>query len=165
MDAFIVWCGFVGGWLLFAGPVHQAALELHEQDLERERIATATASVAKPARVSTWWWLLPPVRYLLEWRLAREHRSAMLAALDARDLADLLQYLNKARGWLLVGLGGLLLAINETWELREHYEWPVAVFWVLAVGLGLGCGTFTAESLRRTRQTLERHEAENRLES
>jgi hypothetical protein len=87
----------------------------------------------------------------------------MLAALDSRDLADLLQYLNKARGWLLVGLGGLLLAVNETWQLREHYEWPVAVFWVLVVGLATGCGLYTAESLRLTRRTLERNQAKDNL--
>jgi hypothetical protein len=31
VDGVIAWCGFVGAWLLVAGPIYQAALELPER--------------------------------------------------------------------------------------------------------------------------------------
>jgi hypothetical protein len=68
VDGVIFWCGYVGAWLLVAGPIYQAALELQEQDIERDRIQQVTAQVPAPAPVSAWWWLLPPVRYLLAQR-------------------------------------------------------------------------------------------------
>ena len=46
MEQFIAWCAFLGAWLLFAGPVLQAALELREQQLSREEFESANASVA-----------------------------------------------------------------------------------------------------------------------
>jgi hypothetical protein len=54
MDGVIAWCGFFGAWLLVAGPVYQAALELQEQDIERERLQEATAQVPAPDPVSAW---------------------------------------------------------------------------------------------------------------
>ncbi len=51
--------------------------------------------------------------------------------------------MTKAIGWLLVGLGGLLLAVKETWELTEHYEWPVAVFWILVVVMAAMSAVYT----------------------
>jgi hypothetical protein len=40
---------------------------------------------------------------------------------------------DKATGWLFVGVGGLLIAIKETWLLREHYGWSLAAYWPLVV--------------------------------
>jgi hypothetical protein len=155
VDGVIAWCGFVGAWLLVAGPLYQAALELQEQDLERERIRQVTAQVAAPAPVSPWWWLLPPVRYVLAQRRARRWRADMVAALDREDLESLVEYFDKARGWLLVGAGGFLLATKETWELREHYEWPRAVFWIFLVAAALAAALNTVLSVRHTHQVLD----------
>ena len=151
----IAWCGFVGAWLLVAGPVYQAALELQEQDLARERIQEVTAQVPPPARVSAWWWLLPPVRYLLGQRRSRRWRQDMMAALTREDLETLVEFIDKARGWLLVAAGGLLLATKETWELREHYEWPLAGFWILLVGSALLAALNTVLGVRHTHQVLD----------
>jgi hypothetical protein len=99
VDGVIFWCGYVGAWLLVAGPIYQAALELQEQDVERERIQQVTAQVAAPAPVSAWWWLLPPVRYLLAQRRSRRWRQDMIAALSREDLETLVEFIDKARGW------------------------------------------------------------------
>ena len=47
----VAWSGFLGAWLLFAGPVYQAALELREQDAAHDVHATF-AGFAQPPPVS-----------------------------------------------------------------------------------------------------------------
>jgi hypothetical protein len=42
---------------------------------------------------------------------------------------------------MIVGMGALLIATKETWELCEHYEWSTTTFvtiWLLATGLVFG---------------------------
>ena len=65
MNQVIAWVGFLGAWLLVAGPLYQGAIELVEEDIDREAIAETTASVPRPDPPSPWWWLLPPVMYLI----------------------------------------------------------------------------------------------------
>jgi hypothetical protein len=48
-------------------------------------------------------------------------------------MSGLIDYLNKATGWLFVGFGGLLIAIKETWLLCEHNGWPLVAYWPLVV--------------------------------
>jgi hypothetical protein len=61
MHGLVLWAGFLGGWLLFAGPVHQASVELSEVDLEREAIGTAIeasrprAASGRCGRSRSWW--------------------------------------------------------------------------------------------------------------
>jgi hypothetical protein len=154
VDDAIAWCGFVGAWLLFGGPVYQAVLELHEQDIERDRIAEVGGQVDAPPRVSRWWWLLPPVRYLLERRRRQEWRRAVMAALSPGEVEALITYIDKATGWLFVGLGGLLIAVKETWELREQYEWPLWVFWALVAVAAIVATGNAAYRLERSRRAL-----------
>jgi hypothetical protein len=155
VEDLIAWCGFFGAWLLFAGPVYQAALELHEQDIERGRIAEVSKQVPAPARISPWWWLLPPVRYVKERRRARRYRDAVMGAMRPDELEALVTYINKATGWLFVGLGGLLLAVKETWELHERYEWRLYAFWVLVAVMTAIAATNVAIRLDRSRRYLE----------
>jgi hypothetical protein len=154
VDGVIAWSGFLGAWLLVAGPVYQAYLELKEQEFERERFTAAGTGVPEPPRVSGWWWLLPPVKYLLERRRSAKWRDAMLAALPHDELENLVNFLNKARGWLYVGLGGFLIATKETWELHEHYEWPQYAFWLLMLGMALLAVTNLAVMAHRSRSVL-----------
>jgi hypothetical protein len=70
MNQVIAWVGFLGAWLLVAGPLYQGALELREEEVDREGIEASTARVPRPDPPSPWWWLLPPAVYLI-----RRHRG------------------------------------------------------------------------------------------
>jgi hypothetical protein len=154
VEALIAWCGFAGAWLLFGGPVYQAVLELHEQDIERDRIAEAGERIDPPRPVSRWWWLLPPVWYVLERRRRQQYRDAVLAALARPVVEALVNYIDKATAWLFVGLGGFLIAVKETWELAEHYEWPLYVFWALVVAMVAVASANAALRMARSRSVL-----------
>jgi hypothetical protein len=159
MELLVLLCGSVGGWLLVAGPVYQASIELEEQAVDQAAIAAAASSVIAPPRVSPWWWFLPPVAYLLQRRQARAHRQAVMDALGPEQQRQTITFLNKANGWLAVALGAFLIAVKETWEVVEHLHWPVAVFWVLVVVLPLVCiGNAVYRNLR-TARLLEKTEA------
>lgn len=138
MELFVLWCGFIGAWLLFAGPILQAALELKEEDIQRARLHTAKQQVQIPRNVSNWWWLLPPVKFFLEQRQSRKFHAEYFKILAPEDLESLISFVNKARGWLLVASGALLIAIKETYELGEELEWPHWVFWTIIVVFILG---------------------------
>jgi hypothetical protein len=55
METFTLWLGFVGSWLLFAGPIYQAALELQDEDIEIDRIHAAGSKIPKPTKTSFWY--------------------------------------------------------------------------------------------------------------
>jgi hypothetical protein len=151
MTGFIAWCGFFGGWLLVAGPFYQAAIELREESFEREAFEEAAANVPQPVPPSNWWWLLPPVYYLIARRRGSVQREAIMARLTKEQLDDLYSFMSKARGWVIVGMGALLIATKETWELSEHYEWSDAIFvalWVVMVLIAFG-----STSLRLSRDS------------
>lgn len=150
MHELILWCGFLGAWLLVAGPVYQAVLELREEDIERERIATVAHEVEHPRPVSPWWWLLPPVAYLLNRARADRFRREVMVRLSDDDFSAFMSFLNKAAAWLMVGAGGLLIAVKETWELVEGMEWETWLFWLLlvtmlAISLGHAAGRSARE--------------------
>ncbi len=149
MEYVIAWSGFLGAWLLVAGPIHQAAVELEEENLGREQMVEATASVPEPAAVSAWWWLLPPVAYLLNRHRSRNYRRAVLRAVDRETLELFVRFTNKATGWLFVASGAFFIAIKETWELGEHYEWPVPVFVALVLVMLLLSAINTVVRMRR----------------
>lgn len=155
MHDLILWCGFLGSWLLVAGPVYQAVIELRAEEIERERIREVTSGVSRPPRVSAWWWLMPPVRWVLVRRRREQHQEMMLDALSDEDYEALIRYLHKATGWVFVGAGGFLIAVTETYGLVEGLQWPLVVFWILLVVMaGLSIGNAVAREARteRTRQ-------------
>jgi hypothetical protein len=150
VEGFIAWCAFLGGWLLFAGPVYQAALELDEQHIDQEDVHAVAASVVQPPPVSAWWWLIPPVGYLLSRRRSDRYRKAVMAAMSTEQMKQFLAFVNKATGWLMVAGGALLIAAKETWILVDHYEWPVWVFWGLAVVMATLGALYTAARMSRS---------------
>src|SRR3954467_15730606 len=117
----VVWCGFLGAWLLVAGSGFQAALELREWNSLRDEIVRVFNEKPAPSSVSRWWWLLPPVHFLLQHGRRRTRQQATMRDLSPSQQRELIQYMNKAAGWSMVGFGGSLLAVKETWELAEHY--------------------------------------------
>ncbi len=128
MHIVILWCGFAGAWLLLAGPIYQANLELAAEQIERDKIAAAARAVGRPEPVQGWWWLVPPIAYLL--RLARRERyhHQVTLVLEDEDYETLIAFVNKATGWIFVAGGAFLIALKETWELAEHSGWPWGVY-------------------------------------
>jgi hypothetical protein len=135
MDAFLHWAGFFGAWLLVAGPLFQASIELRDEAIDRDEFAATMASVPPARHTSAWWWLLPPVAYLLRRRRSKAARDAVLLAMTPTQRAQFIGFQNKAYGWFAVAGGAFLIALKETGELVELYELPPVVFWVTVVGL------------------------------
>jgi hypothetical protein len=147
----IAWAGFAGAWLLVAGPIYQAAIELAAEDIERDAIQAASDNAAAPARPSGWWWLVPPVGYLRWLRTRREHRRTIMAMLTPAQMEQLVRFGNKATAWIYISGGAFLVALTETWGLREIYHWPAGVYVVLVVVMLAACAANTALRLKRTR--------------
>ena len=135
LDYLISSCGFVGGWLLVAGPVWQAAIELQEQEIDQEAIEAAKHASDVVPKISPWWWLLPPVAYVKEFRRGRANRQAFSDALAPEARKQTMAFLNKANGWVVVALGAFLFAIKETYELVTLIHFPIWTFWVAIVVL------------------------------
>jgi hypothetical protein len=143
MDRVILWVTFAGAWLLVAGPLYQGSVELNELDVDREGIqGKAAAARTTQARPSAWWWLLPPVMYALHRRWYRALRQEMLAQLTQTQREQLTSFQSKSTGWFTVAAGATLLAVGETWQLVERYDWPVWLFWLLIVVM-LGAAVLT----------------------
>jgi hypothetical protein len=153
MHTAVYFFGFLGAWLLFAGPLFQASVEMRAEDEASDRMHALSDGMPPPPQVSNWWWQLPPVRLVLSSRRSRAYRESVLANMSPEDLELITRYLNIARGWMLVGLGALLIALKETWELVEHQEWPENVYWVLIVVMTLLALSFIGTSAERERRT------------
>lgn len=151
MHLLILWSGFLGAWLLVIGPLDQAAQELREEEVEQDRVRATMASVDAPAPVSPWLLLLPPLWWWRRHQRREAFRHQVMQRLEDEDYEALTSFVRKARGWVLVGTGGLLIAAKETWELVEGYEWPTAVFWLLVV-LGLAVAVGNLVGMARAQQ-------------
>jgi hypothetical protein len=132
VDKVIAWITFAGAWLLVAGPLWQGSVELTELDLDREEIQGKAAAVqAAQARPSPWWWLLPPVMFVLYRRSYQAAQQAMLAQLTPTQREQMTRFQSKATGWFTVAAGAALLAAGDTWHVVQQYGWPVWFFWLL----------------------------------
>jgi hypothetical protein len=138
MPHIIAWCGFLGAWLLVAGPLDQAVREVEENEFERDAV-TEAASQVEPPRVSGWWLLLPPVWWVLRQRRVSEYWDRVSEAMDDHDLVALLKFKDVFSAWAYVAAGASLIAVKETWELHESYEWSQWVFWALLGAMLLAC--------------------------
>jgi hypothetical protein len=133
MNQVIAWAGFLGAWLLVAGPLYQGALELREEDIDREEIEATTSRVPRQEPPSPWWWLLPPVMYLIRRQRGHAYRQAVLAELTEAQRDQFTSFINKATGWFTVALGAGLLAAEQTWQVIERQDWPTWLFWILII--------------------------------
>jgi hypothetical protein len=150
----ILWAGFFGAWLLVAGPVWQAVVELRDEEFEREKFTAVVDVVPPPQPVSDWWWLIPPLRLYLGQRSKDRFQKEVLFALPDEDYEALNSFMAKARGWMFVGTGGLLILSKETWELVEGHEWDTWAFWVLFAGMALlAVANAAYQAARQGRQT------------
>lgn len=138
--------------MLVAGPIYQAAIELDGERVSREDFERAVGQVEPPERSSPWWWLIPPVGYWKQQRQSNAFRQSVTRQLTSEQMEGLMAYLNKANAWFYVGAGATLIATKETWELVDHFEWPVWVF-VLAVVAMFSLAAFnTAARIRGTHE-------------
>lgn len=152
MHELALWSGFLGAWLLVAGPLYQGALELAEENISQEDVAKVRPTEPTRPKPSGWWWLIPPVGLVKQRRYAEAEREAMMAAMPHDVRANWLSFMNKATAWFYVASGAFLIAIKETYELVEGHEWPTWVFWALVVVMaGLATGN-TAVRLGHTQQ-------------
>jgi hypothetical protein len=133
MNQVIAWVGFLGSWLLVAGPLYQGALELLEADIDREGIDASIARISRPEPPSPWWWLLPPVMYLIRRHRGKAFRQAALAQLTPAQRDQATTFLNKAAGWFTVALGAALLAAEQSWQVVDRQHWPGWLFWILII--------------------------------
>ncbi len=157
METLIDIGGFVGGWLLVAGPVYQAALELQGEGLERDRLQAIRAKMARPAHSSAWWWLLPPAKLMIERRNSEQYRRKFLASLPKEDAEAMVAFIDKAVAWLYVALGGLCIAAKETYELVEQLHAGIGWFWVLVAVCALASVANTAIRMSRSEAALQAH--------
>lgn len=135
MDEVIAWATFAGAWLLVAGPLYQGSVELDELDVDREGIqGKAAAAQAAQARPSAWWWLLPPVMYVLHRRWNKALRQAVLAQLTQTQRAQMASYQSKATGWFTVG--GRRHPARRRGDMADRPASQVARLAVLAAGRG-----------------------------
>jgi hypothetical protein len=144
MNQVIAWAGFLGAWLLVAGPLYQGAIELREEDVDREAIEATKAKVQRPDSPSPWWWLVPPVMYVLWRRRSAAYRQAALAQLNPVQREQFTTFVNKANGWFTVAAGASLLAADQSWTVIERSRWPAWLFWVLIVVMLGACVLNTA---------------------
>jgi hypothetical protein len=70
--------------------------------------------------------------------------------LTSAQMEQLVRFGNKATGWILISLGAFLVALTETWTLRDVYDWPLAVYVVIVAVMLLASASYTAVRLRRT---------------
>ena len=159
MSLVALWCGVVGAWLLVAGSIYQAFLELHKEQVAADQMARATTTVPSPPAVSSWWWLLPPVKLYRDGQRRNQHRLTFLASLTSDERETIVAFLSLSRGWLLVATGGLLIAIQQTYDLVERLDLSLVVFWLAIVTLFAVSILITAvhrATIQRSRALIQR---------
>ncbi|MBO1766185.1 hypothetical protein [Allobranchiibius sp. GilTou38] len=157
MHEVTAWCAFLGAWLLVAGPILQASLELQELDVDVARSAMKGAAdrVDEPD-VSPWWWLIPPVGYVLHRRASGAYRQEVMRRLQPAELEVVFAFTNRATGWAMVAGGASLIGIHETFELVETLERPGWWTWPISVAMLAVAAAYTVERSRRGESILQR---------
>jgi hypothetical protein len=146
---FFNWFGFLGAWLLVAGPLAQATREIQEEQIERDDLDRAAAVLPKPPSVPAWWLLLPPAYYWLRRRRQRAYRQAVIEALPSDKAQAFRRLREKADAWVFVAAGAALIALQQTWTVREVYGWPAVAFWLLTALMASLCVANTVAQVRR----------------
>ncbi len=154
MELLIAILGFIGSWLLFTGSVYQASLELREQDIDQKHFDEVRRTVEAAPPVSPLWWFLPPVKWYLEQQRSLTFREQFMSVLSPEDIEALVNFMNRANGWLIVAGGGWLLAIKETYEASAMLElspWYVLALLIVMTLLSI---LYTVISARRSKGML-----------
>jgi asparagine N-glycosylation enzyme membrane subunit Stt3 len=137
MDVFIHLAGFIGAWLLVAGPLLQGAIELRDEEMDREGFEKVRGDVEYPQPISRWWWLLPPVAIYRNQKRSRDFREATMGVLTVEQRSQFVGFTNKATGWFTVAAGAFLIFLKEAWELAELFEAPLWLYILVVVVLAV----------------------------
>lgn len=81
---------------------------------------------------------------------------AVRARMTTQSLAERTQIIQKATGWFVVAAGAPMLAVKETWELAEHWGWPI---WGFLAALAVMAALATASNAA----AIARHHASSGL--
>lgn len=133
------------------GPLSQAIREVQEEDFERDVLARAASEVDAPPAVSSWWLLLPPAYFVLRRRRDRVYRQRVRDAMSPEEVEAFAHLRDVASTWFLVAAGASLIAVMETWELAESYEWDEWRFWALLAGMLALAAAVTVVRIHRSR--------------
>jgi hypothetical protein len=144
--------GALGAWLLVAGLLDRASMELREQGLAQRR--ELPPHIPHPRWVSAWWWLLPPVAYWKHHSEEQRLRRVVLAALPTDEVRRMISFSNTARCWLVVAGGATLIGVKETWEFVETLGWAAIATWAIAAAALLLSAGNAAITPDRTDQIL-----------
>jgi hypothetical protein len=126
--------------------------ELDDETRELDEIAGKLRALPRTEPPSAWWWLLPPVAYVRRIRLRHRQRQAARETLDDDELQQLRRLADKARAWMFVAGGAFLIAITETWTVRESSGWDEWAFWALVIAMTLFCVGVTSYTAHRRRE-------------
>jgi hypothetical protein len=158
---FVTIAGTIGAWLLVAGPMYQAAIELQEQAVDQEIFDQAESTVPPPPKISNWWWLLPPVAFAKQRKGQAEYRQAIMDVLGPEQMRQAITFLNKATGWILVAVGAFLLAVAESWNLTVEFGWAWWSFIIIVLVALAGCIFHTVARIRGTSAMMKKAEADS----
>jgi hypothetical protein len=150
MDVVIHLAGFVGAWLLVAGPLLQGAIELRDEEMDREGFEKVRGDIAYPQPISRWWWLLPPVAIYKNQKRSKDFREATMGVLTVEQRSQFVAFTNKATGWFTVAGGAFLIFLKEAWELAELFEAPLWLYIVVVVVLAIAAIANTITRLSKS---------------
>lgn len=154
MDVVIHLAGFVGAWLLVAGPLLQGAIELRDEEMDREGFERVKGDVDYPPPISRWWWLLPPVAIYKNKKRSDDFRMRTMGVLTPQQRAQFLGFSNKAAGWFTVAGGAFLIFLKETWELAELFDLALWLYIVVVIVLAIAAVANTISRLSKTDEIL-----------
>jgi hypothetical protein len=158
VSVFTAWCGFVGAWVLVAGPVYQGAVELAEMEVDRTAIRSTAEAVPRPDRVSPWWWLVPPVAYVKISRKQSVWQQQVMASLTPQQRLGFITYSNKAAGWFIVGAGAALIGVEQAVGLTEAMGWPGLTTIPLVLAALAAAAGYTVRRMHLTQRALQAEE-------
>ncbi|WP_280415006.1 hypothetical protein [Nocardia carnea] len=149
-NSVIAGLGALGAWLLVAGPLYQAAMELRDRGLTDRR--NLPAQIMTGRHVSAWWWLVPPVAYWKHHQRREQIKRRALEVLPLEEVERMVSFSNTALAWMFVSTGAALIAVKETYEWVEIAHLPQVWTWVVIVSaLGIAVGNAAGQTARTTK--------------
>lgn len=113
--------GFIAEWLLFTFSLHQAVIELKEQEVALKEIQTTSK---KYPDVSPIYWLFPPLKVWLEKK--RVERILHDIAINRKNFDELFSLSNRAIAWAYIAVAEVFIGLISTDELLDLLNFQVS---------------------------------------